>query len=173
MTCYKRTMLAAAMLVLISLPLALFIYYKVSQIIVRHEMMEKLEHAELQTIELSAADVKWYEEDREIVVKGKLFDVLTQTKIPGTDTIRFTGLFDEAETELEYKAGRLIQEQEKNEGEDKMVEAFWLFNSPIQDVHLLAAMFTEVTKPYFPIIETSVPLVHIAIPAPPPKAFFL
>src|SRR5687767_12377378 len=145
MTRYKRTWMAAALLVLISLPLGLFIYYKVQQMVVRHEMMEKLEHAELQTIELSASDVQWYEENREIIVKGKLFDVLSQSKVPGTDKIRFTGLFDEAETELEYKAGRLIQEKEKNDAGDKIVQAIWLFNSPIQNSDWLSAMFTEIT----------------------------
>jgi hypothetical protein len=170
MTSGKRNYIALTLLLLISIPVVLFIYYKVQQVIVRHEMMKKLEYAQLQTIELAASDVRWYEKDREIIVKGKLFDVVSQTKVPGTDKILFAGLFDEAETELEFKAGRLLREQEKNDASDKLVETIWLFNSPIQNSDQLSAMFTEVSTSYYPLIPSRMPLVDIAIPAPPPKA---
>jgi|ADGO01.1.fsa_nt_gi hypothetical protein len=114
MTRYKQSILAAAMLVLISIPAGLFVMYKVQKALVRHEMREKLHIGSgLQTIVLHQSQVKWHEEDREIVVNGTLFDVLSQTLIPGTDSIRFTGLFDIEETELEYKTGRLVREKEK------------------------------------------------------------
>lgn len=170
MTSGKRNFIASTLLLLISIPIVLFIYYKVQQILVRHEMMEKLEHTELQTIKMDASDVRWYEENREIIVKGKLFDVVSQAKLPGTDTILFTGLFDEEETELEYKAGRLLREKEKNDSNDKLVQAIWLFNSPIQHSQQLSAMFTEVSKSYFPLIASRIPLADLSIPAPPPKA---
>jgi hypothetical protein len=168
---YKRTLMAAAMLVLISMPIGLFIFYKIQQIIVKHEMMEKLEHSELQTIDIPAAEVRWYEENREIVVGGKLFDVFSQTKIAGTDIIRFSGLFDEAETELEHKTGRLLQEKEKNDDTHKLlVQAVWLFNSPLQSSASLSTLYTESSKAYNPFIATGVPLADISVPAPPPKA---
>jgi hypothetical protein len=168
---YKRKLLAAAMLVLISMPLGLFVYYKVQQVVVRHEMKEKLEHAELQTIEIPATDVRWYEKNREIIVRGKLFDVLSQSPVPGTDKIRFTGLFDEAETELEYKTGRLLQEKEKTDDSQKqLVQAVWLFNSPLQNPDVLAGFYTDISKSYFPFLTTRVPLADLSIPAPPPKA---
>lgn len=163
--------MAAAMLVLISIPLGLFVYYKVRQIIVRHEMKEKLGHAQLQTIELHESDVHWYEEGREILVNGKLFDVLSQQKVAGTHNVRFFGLFDEAETELEYKTGRLIREKEKNDDSQKLiVQAVWLFNSPIQRPESLATLFADHSKKYTSLITARIPLVDIAIPVPPPKA---
>src|SRR5688572_21846887 len=165
MTRYKRTLMAAAMLVLISMPIVLFIYYKVQQIIVKHEMMEKLEHSELQTIDIHASDVRWYEENREIIVKGKLFDVLSQSKIPGTDIIRFTGLFDEKETELEYKTGRLLREKEKNDDTQRLlVQAVWLFNSPLQHSASLAPLYPGSSTTYNPLIATRVPLFDISVP---------
>lgn len=168
---YKRTLMAAAMLVLISMPIGLFIYYKIQQVIVKHEMREKLEHSELQTIDIHASDVRWYEENREIIVEGKLFDVLSQSKIAGTDIIRFSGLFDEVETELEYKTGRLLREKEKNDDTQKLlVQAVWLFNSPLQNSASLTALYAECSKSYNPLIATRVPLVDISVPAPPPKA---
>jgi hypothetical protein len=168
----KRSVMAIAMLVVISMPLCIFIFWKMQQLVVKHEMREKLGHAQLQTIEIAASDVHWHEENREILVDGKLFDVASQTPIPGTNKIRFVGLFDEEETELEYKTGRLVRDKEKNEEETQklLVQAVWLFNSPLQNSDLLDAMFVDVSKKYSSLIADRVPLVDIAIPAPPPKA---
>jgi hypothetical protein len=168
----KRSVMAMAMLIVISMPLAIFIFWKMQQLAVKHEMREKLGRAQLQTIEIAASDVHWYEENREILIDGKLFDVASQTPIPGTDRIRFVGLFDEEETDLEYKTGRLVREKEKNEEETQklLVQAIWLFNSPLQNTDLPDAMFADVSKKYTSLIADRVPLVDLAIPAPPPKA---
>ena len=86
MSSCKRSVMAVAVLVAISMPLCLFLYWKVQQLIVRHEMMEKLEQSNLVNIELPAASVEWYEEEKEIIVQGRLFDVKSYTTIPGTNT---------------------------------------------------------------------------------------
>jgi hypothetical protein len=167
----KRSVLAIAMLVIISMPLGLFMYWKVQQWIVRHEMMEKLEHAQLQTIEIPASDVKWHEKDREIVVKGKLFDVISQSQVPGTGNIRFTGLFDEAETELEYKTGRLLREKEKNDDSRKLiVQAVWLLSCPLPGPPAIAELNADTEISYNAYITGNFPVADLSIPAPPPKS---
>ena len=110
----KRSVMAVAMLILISMPVGLFLTWKVQQLIQKHEMMEKLEHAQLQTITIPETSVEWYEVDKEIIVNGRMFDVKSYHKIPGTLEVSFTGLFDDAETEIEVKVKRLLhQKREK------------------------------------------------------------
>lgn len=173
MTRYKQTIMAAAMLVLISMPAGLFMLYKVQKVLVKHEMREKLDIGSgLQTVVLHQSQVKWHEVNREIVVNGTLFDVLSQTPVPGTDSISFSGLFDEEETELEYKTGRLIREKEKGDDTQRLIaQSVWIFNSPLQKSASLTAISTETSTIYNPLIVASILLADISVPAPPPKQF--
>jgi hypothetical protein len=61
-------------------------------------MKEKLEQQSLQSIAIADNDVHWIEEDKEILVNEKLFDVKTLEYRNGYTV--FTGLFDQQETEL-------------------------------------------------------------------------
>lgn len=164
--------MAAAMLILISMPAGLFIFYKVQQVLVKHEMRAKLENGSgLQTVVLHQSQVKWHEENREIVVNGTLFDVLSKTPIPNTDSISFTGLFDEEETELEYKTGRLIKEKEERHDDTQrlIAQSVWIFNSPLQKSVSLSTISTETSTTYNSFIIARIPLADLSVPAPPPK----
>ena len=105
------------MLLMISMPVWLFVYWQVQQLIVQHEMEEKLEHAQLQTIRLTATAVQWHKKNKEIVIDGRLFDVKSQSISNGIAT--FTGLFDDEETVIRQQVNRLMQQQQdKNETGD-------------------------------------------------------
>jgi hypothetical protein len=171
MNACKRTVLAAAMLVITSMPLCLFMYYKVQQLVVRHEMMEKLEHSNLITIEIPSSSVKWYEEEKEIIVQGRMFDVKSYEEVPGTINIKFTGLFDDAETEIEDKVKNLLQQEEKKDGGKKLlVQAVWIFSSPLPGSPELASITYEIETAFKSYTLGSIPLADLSIPSPPPKA---
>jgi hypothetical protein len=79
-------------------PMLLSSFFLGGRIVVRHMMLEKLQHEELQTIRLHHTDLRWYKKDHEIVVDGRMFDV-KKLEIAG-DTCIVSGLFDDNETEL-------------------------------------------------------------------------
>jgi hypothetical protein len=79
-------------------PMLLSSFFLGGRIVVRHMMLEKLEHESLQTIRLHHADLRWYKKGHEIVVDGRMFDV-KKLEIQG-DTCVVSGLFDDNETEL-------------------------------------------------------------------------
>jgi hypothetical protein len=164
----KRSVMAVAMLIVISMPIGLFVTGKVQQLIQKHEMMEKLEHAQLQTITLPETSVEWYEEDKEIIVNGRLFDVKSYHKVPGTIDVSFTGLFDDAETEIEAKVKKLLRHKEKNDAAKKLLA--WLFFCPLQDTETISHVYL-INEPDFTLYIThNIPIPDLSTPAPPPKA---
>lgn len=164
----KRSVMAVAMLIVISMPVGLFLAWKVQQLVQKHEMMEKLEHAQLQILTLPETSVEWYEEDKEIIVNGRLFDVKSYHKIPGTVEVSFTGLFDDAETEIEGKVKRLLKQKEKNDSAKKLLA--WLFFCPVQDTEVVSRIYLTNGPDFTLYITHSIPIPDLSIPAPPPKA---
>jgi hypothetical protein len=160
--------MAVAMLIVISMPIGLFVTWKVQQLIQKHEMMEKLEHAQLQTIILPETSVEWYEEDKEIIVNGRLFDVKSYRKIPGTIDVSFTGLFDDAETEIEAKVKKLLRHKEKNDAAKKLLA--WLFFCPLQDTETITRVYLMNEPDFTLYITHSIPIPDLSVPSPPPKA---
>jgi hypothetical protein len=163
----KRSVMAVAMLIVISMPVGLFLTWKVQQLIQKHEMMERMEHAQLQTITLPETSVEWYEKDKEIIVGGRLFDVKTYHKIPGTIQVSFTGLFDDAETEIEDKVKKMLRQKEKSNTAKKLLA--WLFFCPLQDTQTIARIYFTSEPDFTLYITHSIPIPDLSIPAPPPK----
>lgn len=68
------------------------------QFYIRQRMETALEKETLTTISLPATEVVWYEEGREIMVEGQMFDIKSYTVKDGVFTAM--GIFDEEETEV-------------------------------------------------------------------------
>lgn len=96
-------------MLIILMPCIYCMYFQVKHSMIRWEMEERLESDRLQTVIIPAKDFQWYEEGREIVVNGTMFDVKSVEKSNGNYIV--TGLFDEEETELHIAMGRLQNEQ--------------------------------------------------------------
>ena len=107
-----KTIAGIPIILIVLLPCLYCLYFQVKQHLIREEMREKLERENLQTITVPVNEFRWYEEDREIVVDGTMFDV--KTIVRRGDHYIITGLFDEAETELHITMGKL--QQRKGEG---------------------------------------------------------
>lgn len=86
------------LILLVSAPLFFSVGFIIKQKNIQAGMKLRLKTALLQTVTVSAKEVKWIKPEKEIFVKGKMFDVKTST--PSGDKIIFTGLYDEDEQKL-------------------------------------------------------------------------
>ena len=68
------------------------------QLYIRQRMEKALDKEPLTTISLPAAEVVWYEEGREIMVQGQMFDIKSYAVKDGLFTA--VGIFDKEETEV-------------------------------------------------------------------------
>ena len=109
-----KTIAGIPIILIVLLPCLYCLYFQVKHHLIRQEMREKLERDNLQTVIVPVKEFRWYEEDREIIVDGTMFDVKTIER--RGDNYIITGLFDEAETELHIAMGKL--QQKEDEGPD-------------------------------------------------------
>ena len=113
---------------MLAFPVFLFLYLQAKGLLVRHEMMEKLEHARLQTIVVHNDDIEWYEKGREIIVGGVMFDVHDFLKLK--DSTIFTGLFDTEETAIKHQVKKLLERTNENGARElvigKLMLQLWL-----------------------------------------------
>ncbi|MGV3656416.1 MAG: hypothetical protein ACO1NX_00620 [Chitinophagaceae bacterium] len=68
------------------------------QAAIRQRMEHALDKEALTTISLPAGEVVWYEEGREVMVEGRMFDIKTYEIKDGVFTAQ--GIYDEAETRV-------------------------------------------------------------------------
>lgn len=104
-----RNIMAVPIILLVLMPCIYCLYFQARHQAIKWEMQERLESERLQTIIIPAKNFRWYEQGREIIVNGAMFDVRSVTKQDGNYLV--TGLFDEEETELHIAMGRLQEEQ--------------------------------------------------------------
>lgn len=100
MPCVSKNHIAALIFnLLISVPLLLTTGLQGWQLILKHQWKERLEREAAQTIVVPAATAVWEKQGKELVVNGKLFDVVSY-HIQGA-SLMATGVFDEQETRLQ------------------------------------------------------------------------
>jgi hypothetical protein len=92
-------------MLLVLLPCIYCLYFQANEYRIWQQMEEKLESGQLQTIVVPVQNFHWYEENREIIVDGMMFDVKTISL--EDDHYIVTGLFDEEETSLHIAMGKL------------------------------------------------------------------
>ena len=138
-----KTIAALPVVALIMLPFLYCIYFQVKQQAIRMEMKERLESEQAQTIVVPVNEFRWYEEGREILVDGMMFDVKTMRQ--ENDNYIITGLFDEHETQLHIALGKLQESGAENPEAafiPELVLDEWthggsdhLFNFPAENLH--------------------------------------
>lgn len=136
----------------------------------QHEMMEKLEHSELQTITLHNDAVHWYKKNKEIIVNATLFDV--HRYLVTKDSTVFTGLFDAKETELKNQVKNLLERRDESNGSRELVIAklilqLWVVYNDNNDLKLLKS--TTLSRKHI-IPSDNLLTADVSIPFPPPKA---
>ena len=88
-------------------------------------MLQRLEHSNLQQITLAKKDVRWYEEGKEIIIGGSLFDV--KSSMVKNDSVVFKGLFDQKESQLKKNIDLLIEYQNKRSSSNTLLVAQLVF----------------------------------------------
>jgi hypothetical protein len=94
----RTKILTAFLLLLSALPILYTVSCLVELQINESAIEEKLEHSSLQTILISNDKLVWLEKGREVLIKGKLFDVKSISIEKGNTTL--TGFFDVEEEEI-------------------------------------------------------------------------
>ena len=74
---FPKTIAGIPIILIVLLPCLYCLYFQVKHHLIREEMREKLERDNLQTVIVPVKEFRWYEEDREIIVDGTMFDVKT------------------------------------------------------------------------------------------------
>ncbi len=92
-----RKLIALSLLILVAFPLISSLLFYIKEQSIHAEIKKAFKQKELSTIRVTK--LKWYEEDKEIIVNGKLFDVSSVSLQPDGSYI-VKGLFDHQEQEL-------------------------------------------------------------------------
>lgn len=163
-----KTIAGIPIILMVLLPCLYCLYFQVTQHMIKAEMRERLERENLQTIIIPVKDFRWYEENREIVVDGTMFDVKTIER--RNDDYIITGLFDEAETQLHIAMGRL--QQRENEGPDARLVSLALSQTFTPPVFADIVSLPLADGPSSPKLLTDEKLYNtiLAIHTPPPRA---
>lgn len=136
---------------------------------IKHEMKERLEENNLQTVTLKNQDVVWYEKGREIIIQGELFDV--KTYIEHQEYTSFVGLFDKAESSYASIADKTMSKSAEN----KQLEDIGAY------FHQLLLIHTNTTNTnhagfsairYDEYLQSTLANYFQTIPSPPPDLCF-
>ncbi len=106
----KKQLTALGLLLLVALPLVLSVCLFVNQKVLQLQRQERFEKERLQTIVITAEKILWVQDEKEVLINGRLFDVESIKKVG--QTLELTGFFD-------HKEDRIVNhlkntEQQKN-----------------------------------------------------------
>ena len=163
----KQIIVSLVLLVITSIPCLLFVYYQSAQWYIRHEMEEKLEKEQLQTIVIPVSDVKWYKENKEIIVGEKLFDVKSVVYRDGMAS--FTGLYDHQETNIKAQLENLELEDDENARNESAVNLISILLFKEEDLNS-AWVLNQLSRQYVDYTRNHLLSQYLSTPAPPPKA---
>ena len=126
----------------------------------------------LQTLTLPVTSLVWYEEDRELLIEGRMFDVKSIDVKDGMAQV--TGFFDDLETEL----NRALQDTGER-GQPLATSGWRLFQSclgilgiPTDSFHLLGRPTDPKSISFAGEPSVSLSNGHRRIPIPPPQSGF-
>lgn len=155
------------LLLLTASPVLFGAYLRISQIIIQHEMRERLEQENLISITVNKSEVKWTHKGKEAIINGSLFDV-EEYSIKG-DNIQFTGLFDEDEDKLVAQ----IENTQKNNSDNSN-------NTLMFQLLSCVSLYTENNQPaslsffdkqiFSPLQNSVIHSTELPNDTPPPKS---
>jgi hypothetical protein len=105
-------------------PVLLTVWMLCLQAWIRHEMLEKLEKENLETLVLRTEEIHWKEKGKELLIDGQLFDVLNMT--PTAAGYRVSGLWDTAETAIKNNLDQTLEHQQERREQGSQIYAMIL-----------------------------------------------
>ncbi len=159
----QKTYSSFFLLLLVALPLVYVTTLQVSEIINRHQMMERLEEEALQTISIPLQELIWVKKGKEILVGNKRFDV--KEIVLKKNMAVVTGLFDEEEEALVKK----LNKQHSSQQTALLKIWFPVFKSSLKEPNDVAPM-SWLKNEYQIYYCLKLPTTLLQITTPPPKA---
>ena len=108
----KKIITAFVLLLILAVPLFFSVSVLVKQQIAQYQRNEKFSKEILQTISVSSAETYWVKAEKEILFKGKLFDV--KSYIKKGNNISLTGFFDDKEDKLVQQIVKLALQKNQS-----------------------------------------------------------
>lgn len=134
---------------------------------VQHEMIENLEHSQLQTIFLKTESIQWKEEGKELIIQNCLFDVKNFEKL-GEDTYKVVGLFDKEEKNI-YDNIDLFIKKENSSSKLNFYAQFFSITSLAPELEITLTIPSKLNIELYHFCVSSFPHVHLNIINPPPE----
>lgn len=158
------------MLFLVSVPLFFTFSYLVKQLLVQHSMFEKIEQSYVNTYNFSRGDLQWIKEGKELLIKGKLFDVKTYTIT--LDSISVTGLFDEEEELLKTNYLQIANNKNDIPGPLQLLLLKSFFSPAFTNTpdHIFVSLqFIFIDGNNLPPVDETIVSMYYPIVTPPPR----
>jgi hypothetical protein len=138
------------------------------QLIIRHEMKEKLETEMLHQVTINKNDLVWVKPNAEIILHGKMFDV--KSIKAENDLLHIEGLFDDEETAIEKfieSTGNTENSNQKN----TLISFFQVFQGMIESSVLSEAFVYSNSGNYLSLLPNSTIIDRPAkVTIPPPRS---
>ena len=166
---YKK-IVAGWLFLLAGIPLFFTMLFLVIQLLIQHQMFEKMEQGYVSTYRFSTGDVHWIKEGKELLIKGKLFDVKACTI--ASDSTSVTGLFDKEEELLKTTFLQIVNSKNEQPTPLQLLLlksiCFPTFTqSP--DYTLVSLQFIFVGGNILPVGEETIVSIYYPIITPPPR----
>lgn len=147
-------------------PMLYSVHFYAERMLHRMHMWKQAEHKKLETFVVDSASIQWAKKNRELILNGEYFDIVSIHYQNGKATIK--GVFDHKETEM-HKA--FTATNEKNNGNDHATRQLanwlltgWLWNK--SDWMPCEFNLKNSTKKGW--IDSPLPIAFLSIPLPPP-----
>lgn len=132
----------------------------------RMEMWQDAKDGLLQTIELDSAGIQWTKKNRELIINGEYFDIVSITYKKGKAEVK--GVFDHKETEM-HNAFAETQENDTKKGHATRHLADWLQTCWVwNEIHVKIAEIKLQDAVENGIIPFLHPSVNVGPATPPP-----
>lgn len=168
MSIVKKQTIALGLLLLTALPLLFAAGVFITQSILQQQRRMRFRTETMVTIQLSASEIIWVKQGKEILHDGKLFDVKsinTSGKL-----IALTGFYDHKEDKLVKALKEIVEQNEDGNSPVKNFLVKFLFYPKSNDVNIFSIKnYWAIKKHRFRVYSDVITRLVYPAPAPPPK----
>jgi hypothetical protein len=164
----KKQLTAFGLLLLVALPLVLSVCMFVNQKMLQFQRQQRFETEQLQTVVIACEKLSWVQDEKEVLINGRLFDVESIKKTG--QTLELTGFFDHQEDKL-VKHINTVEPQKNNSGNLLNQLAFnFLFLPNYKETTAFSIQNNwQLISSRFPVYTENISSIAYPAIAPPPK----
>ena len=165
---YKK-IVAGWLFLLAGIPLFFTMLFLVKQLLIQHQMFEKMEQGYVSTYRFSTGDLHWIKEGKELLIKGKLFDVKACTT--ASDSTSVTGLFDEEEELLKTTFLQIANStnEQPTPLQLLLLKSFFSPAFTISSNQILNLQYILISDRILPVGKETIVSIYYPIITPPPR----